>query len=463
MEAEGRIAALETKVAELLAALVERDARLGEQDARIAELEKLLEAAHRSGKRQAAPFSKGEPSDEPARPGRKKGKGHGRHGHRMAPADADRVLDAPLPQRCPHCGDGLDFERWADQHQTELPEMRPTVTRFRVGVGRCRGCKRRVQGRHREQTSDALGAAGAQVGPRAMAWATWLHYSLGLSFGKCSTLLARLGVNVTAGAIASSSASTGTDLVPTHSAIVTHVGSAPAVVMDETGWRIGGQGVWLWVAATDDATVYDVARGRGFDQATGLVPAAYTGVIVRDGWIVYNSYTKASHQTCTAHILRRCHEMMEDLPTWARGTPRQVRDLLLEALGARDLDAKGRAAAAVDIGERFDLLFEQAHPHDANRRLVKHLRHERHALLTFLTTDGVDATNWRGEQAVRPAVVNRKVWGGNRTDRGAETQGRVMTFLRTAHQQGVDAIELLVDLARAPNPGIVGELTLRSA
>jgi hypothetical protein len=58
-------------------------------------------------------------------------------------------------------------------------------------------------------------------------------------------------------------------------------------------------------------------------------------------------------------------------------------------------------------------------------------------------------------------VVNRKVWGGNRSDRGAETQGRVMTFLRTAHQQSVDAIELLVDLARAPTPGVVAGLTLR--
>jgi len=153
--------------------------------------------------------------------------------------------------------------------------------------------------------------------------------------------------------------------------------------------------------------------------------------------------------------------MIEDLPAWARGTPRQVRDLLLEALDARDLDAAGRAQAVVDIGERFELLFDQAHPHDANRKLIRHLRHEPDALFTFLTADGVDATNWRGEQAIRPAVVNRKVWGGNRSDRGAETQGRMMTFLRTAHQQGADAVAMLVDLARAPNPGVVAGLTLR--
>ena len=436
--------------------------RLGQVEPRIAELERLLEEVRRSSKRQSAPFSKGRSSDEPQTPGRKKGDAHGRHGHRAVPVQPDRTLDAPLPSCCPHCGEEVDLERWAEQFQTELPQVEPVVTRFRVGVGRCRGCRRRVQGRHPEQVSDALGAAASQVGPRAMAWGAWLHYSLGLSFGKCSQLLGRLGIGVSPGAIASASASTGTDLVPTHNAIKAHVRSAPAVVMDETGWRIAGGGAWLWVAATDDATVYDVAHDRDFDAATNLVPADFAGTIVRDGWVVYNSYKEATHQTCIAHLLRRCHEMIEDSPAWARGTPRQVRDLLLEALDARDLDALGRAKAVADIGERFDLLFEQAHPHDANRRLIKHLRHERGALFTFLTIDGVDATNWRGEQGVRPAVVNRKVWGGNRSDAGAETQGRLMTFLRTAHQQGADAIALLVDLARAPDPGVVAGLTLRS-
>jgi len=132
--------------------------------------------------------------------------------------------------------------------------------------------------------------------------------------------------------------------------------------MDETGVRIGGEGAWLWVAATEDATVYEVARGRGFEQATGLVLEDYEGVIVRDGWVVYNRYGKTQHQTCVAHLVRRCHEMIEDLLPWARGTPRQVNELLLEALDARDLDAWSRAAAVIDIGERLDLLFEMAIP-----------------------------------------------------------------------------------------------------
>lgn len=132
------------------------------------------------------------------------------------------------------------------------------------------------------------------------------------------------------------------------------------------------------------------------------------------------------------------------------------------ALDGRDLDAKGRAAAVAGIGEPFDLLFEQAHPRDANRRLIKHLRHERAALLTFLTIAGVDATDWRGVASKRSDGSRQSQslgWQSHRS--GAETQGRVMTFLRTAHQQGADAIDLLVGLGRAPTPGVIAGLILR--
>ena len=37
------------------------------------------------------------------------------------------------------------------------------------------------------------------------------------------------------------------------------------------------------------------------------------------------------------------------------------------------------------------------------------------------TSRRVQATNWPAEQAIRPAVVNRKVWGGNRTEAGARS------------------------------------------
>lgn len=349
----------------------------------------------------------------------------------------------------------VDHERDAEQFVTELPEARPVVTRFTVGIGRCRQCKKRVQGRHLEQASDALGAAASQIGPHAGSLATWLHYALGLSFKKAAQVLGHLGVPVTAGALCSGARQTGTDLVPVHQAIVERINGAPMVVMDETGWRVAGTGAWLWTATSKEATAYNVAEGRGFAEATVLLDEDYDGTLVRDGWAPYRRYRVATHQTCVAHLLRRCTEMESDLPGWARSTPRAVKEILLSALDARDLSEPKRRAVVCDLTERIDLLVEAAHPHEANARLVKHLAHEADALFTFLCDTDVDATNWRGEQAIRPAVVNRKVWGGNRTWRGAATQGRIMSAMRTAVQQGIDPIDFLVRLARAPDPGAV--------
>jgi transposase len=233
---------LESVVARLERALAERDEMVADRERRIAELEKLLEESRRAGKRQAAPFRHGDPVDEPKRPGRKSGEAHGRHGHRMAPADPDRTLDAPLPSCCPDCGGEITHERDAEQFQTDLPALPPpATTRFKVGVGRCKNCGRRVQGRHREQTSDALGAAGAQIGPAAKAWAAYLHYSLGVPFAKIARLFAeRLGLSVTAGALCQAAQSTSTDLVPVNNQIRARVNDSPVVAADETGWRIGG-------------------------------------------------------------------------------------------------------------------------------------------------------------------------------------------------------------------------------
>ncbi|MHB1987135.1 MAG: IS66 family transposase [Acidimicrobiales bacterium] len=214
----------------------------------------------------------------------------------------------------------------------------------------------------------------------------------------------------------------------------------------------------MWAAATQVTTAYWVAEGRGYEEATEVISPEFSGIMVRDGWAPYRSFVKATHQTCLAHLLRRCDELITDLPRWARCTPRVVREILLEALEARELSEDERRDVVADLAERVEILPTDAHPNDENRKLVKHLYAERQALFSFLTHDGVDATNWRAEQAIRPAVVNRKVWGGNRTWRGAATQGRMMSLIRTAAQQNLDVIEFLTGLARAPTPAEVPPL-----
>jgi hypothetical protein len=110
-----------------------------ERDRRIAELGAQLEKAQRANKRQAAPFSKGEPKKHPKSTARPSGAAYGKHGHRPSPSDdqIDETLEASLSEWCPHCGGDI-----ADLQFQEEILIRLIRRRFRIPKGDCRGCGR---------------------------------------------------------------------------------------------------------------------------------------------------------------------------------------------------------------------------------------------------------------------------------------------------------------------------------
>jgi transposase len=440
----------------------------GENDrlrARVGKLEGLLEEARRAGKRQAAPFSRGEPKQRPGRPGRRSGDQHGKHGHREPPGEVDEELDAPLASLC-GCGGEIEEERVEFQYQDELPEPRPVRRRFAVHIGKCACCGRRHQGRHPFQTSDALGAAGSMLGPRAVALATELNKELGLSPQKTARALGRFGIGVTAGGVVGAIARQARALEATYEALIEGVRASRAVAPDETGWRINGQKAWLWAFAGDQVTVYLIASGRGYEHAERILGEDYAGVLERDGWAPYRRFTNAMHQTCHAHLLRRTGELIADSVAGQARVPHAARRILKDALALRDerdqgvIDAEEFGLRVTDLNDRTDKLLQIRPTHEPNRRLLGHLQTEREHMFTFLTEPGVQATNWRAEQALRPAIVNRKSWGGNRTHNGARAQQITMSVIRTARQQNIDPIELMATAQRSRQPAASELITL---
>ncbi len=437
---------------------------------RVRKLEHELEVAQRAAKRQAAPFSRGKrkPSGRP--PGRRAGEHHGRHAHRQAPERVDEELFAELPGACPDCGGELEEcqEGW-EQYQEELPEIRAVVTRVSGKWARCRSCGRRVRGRHPRQTSEAIGAAASQVGPRALALACSLHKEHGLSVRKTTATMRELGIRLSPGGLVQAVARIGDRCRPTYQALVEAVRRSSVVSGDETSWHVNGEGAWLWIMTTERVTVYGIREGRGYDEAASLLGADYRGVLVRDGWAVYPRFVEAEHQTCLAHLLRRCREMREVTRGRGREVPNLVACILKDALVLRDRHHAGEvsdgelAAEVVELQARVGrLLGRPAIVHAGNRRLLKHLGRERDHLFTFLRRPelGVPATNWQAEQGIRPAVMIRKTWGGNATRNGARTQERLMSVCRTGRLQGIDVIGALTELQRQPHPGLLPGLVL---
>jgi transposase len=418
-----------------------------------------LDAARRAVYRQAAPFSRGTRVARPCRPGRKAGAAYGVRAHRHRPTHVDDAYEALLPARCPHCAGRVQATRVAIQYQEELPVQRPIVRAFQVHIGRCRQCQRRVQGRHPLQTSDALGAAAAQLGPQAIAFAVLLNKRCGLSYGKIAALLRdRFGLTVTCGGLVQAVQRAARVAHPTYDHLAATVRGSPVVTMDETSWRVDADLQWLWAVATPLTTVYAIQPGRGLAQAAAMIGHAYAGVLVRDGWQSYRHFTHARHQTCLAHLLRTCRRLLLDYPD--QPFVREVKRILQAALRTRaqyrqgGISAHGLAVARGHYLDRLGRLLARTPSRRLSvRRFQAHLVREYDAIFSFLFDPTLDATNWRAEQALRPAVVTRKMCGGgNRTARGAESQQVLTTVLRTADQRGLDATTLLASLLTARRP-----------
>ncbi len=439
--------------------LEKENQRLEEENKR---LRKELETAQRAARRQAAPFSRGKPKSQPKRPGRKSGTAHGPHYQRPIPDHVDEEILVSAPEQCPACGGPLTVERVESQYQEEIVR-RTWVRRFQVPVCRCAQCDQRVQGRHPLQTSDALGAAAVQVGPEAVTLGVLMNKSLGLPHADAAAILRQgFGLTMSRSGICRAIQRVARKAEATWHALRDAARRSTLAHIDETGWKVEAQLRWLWAVVTEQVTFCEILPGRGFAEAAAILGAEYTGWLIHDGWAVYYKFLKAAHQSCVAHLIRRCRDMAEVATPAAARFPIAVKQLLEEGLVLRDryleqkISLHGLWTATGRLEAKLDRLLGRSYREPANRRLAKHLRHERPYLFTFLYCPGlVDATNNLAERVMRMLVVIRKNWGGNRSENGARAQAVLTSVLCTARQQDKDVFGLLVDLLRSRQPKLL--------
>ena len=432
----------------------ERDRRIADLEKRLADLEKRSDEKGRASKRQAAPFSKGDPSSTPKKPGRKAGDEHGQHAHRPPPLaeDIDETLEATLPDSCPHCGGDIAQDDEIDeQFQTDIP-VQPIRRKFRIHKGCCKRCRRKIRGRHPLQTSDAVGAAQSQIGPNAQASIVYLNKRSGMSYGKISDyFLQANGIDLNPSTATRIVLRAAEKLKPTYEEIKQSIADSEYITPDETGWRNGGRPVWLHVAVGDQATCYFIDRRRSADALEKIIGLDYSGTLIRDGFSSYDRFVEAIHQLCVAHPLRRAHGLEEDLFGRNKLFPRQVIDLFQEALAVRDAFLAGlRSQEQLNADyekyvTRMNELAVRPRVHELNSTFAAHLHEYSHAWFTFLLQPHLPATNYQAEQALRPPIGNRKVFGGNRTDPGCDAQSIHSSTIQTCKQQKRSPLHFIRD------------------
>lgn len=418
------------------------------------ELQEKLKAVSREALRQAAPFRRREGlrTHEPKRPGRRAGHPGAR---RPRPQQVDETIEAPL-RRCPHCGGRVTDVRPIRQVVEDVPLVRPFVSEIVTYAGYCHDCGT-VRSTHPRQVSNASGAAGVQVGPRAAAIATDLNKHLGVPAAKtCTIMKEHFGLNINPGGLVQLEARIAQRLEPAYKELATLIRRSRVVHADETSWWVGGPGYWLWVFTNRKLTFYIVDRRRSRDVVEDVIGESYAGVLVSDCLVAYE-HLNCRQQKCYAHHLRAIAKAKEVQPSSRLLAEAQL--LLKSALAVsalrKDLQRKHYLTLVARLEAWADKLLDPDTPVDCPK-IAARLRKRRRHLFTFLYDTGVDATNNAAERALRPAVIARKVSCGNRTERGKKTWQILASIAATCGQQQRSFTKLLESVVpiAAPVPSL---------
>lgn len=413
-----------------------------------------IEYLKRIGKRQAAPFARRHWVEKPKRPGRKAGKGKFAHRELPKVVKISETKEAKL-HGCPECGGRLQSIRKQEQFVTDIPVVEVKTTRFVTYSGYCTDCHRRVRSQHPEQTSQATGAAGVMVGPRAKALAADLKHRLGVSYGKISEVLKdAFGLQVSRSGWCQADQKLARTARPIYEELLEAIRQCSVVNVDETGWRIGTLSAWLWVFTHRDLTVYTIRANRSSDVVLDILGDHFSGILTSDGLLSYDDRRLKDwlKQKCLSHLLKDLKEMNETKTGRALHFACQATALLQEALALKRektrLSSRTFSQRAQDLEDRLDRLIASSRRFsDAdNARFAKRLRKHRPHLLRFLYIDDLEPTNNLAERMLRPAVITRKTNGCNRSKDGATAHSVLSSVLVTCHQQSIPVLDYLVQL-----------------
>lgn len=459
------------------------------------EFQRLREQVGKTSQNSSKPPS----SDPPSAPKRESTARTGRHaGGQPGHADThrplvpeDQLTTPPIlcyPATCQHCRHALsatDCTAAPRRHQVvDIPPVVAEVREYQCFTACCPHCG--------QDTRAPLpaGVPTGDYGPVVTAMVTTLTGLYHLSKRAVSELLGDFfQVPISEASVQHLEQTMSAALQAPWQEVLAAVQAADAAHLDETGWyqqrdpdpppaapadvaappvpptqTTGAPAklhkAWLWVAVCPSAILFLLRRSRGSQVVKELLGSLFAGTLITDRWHAYNWFDTARRQLCWAHLLRDFTAIAE-----RGGVAHRIGTAVLEqadamfALWCRVRDGTSTSAefqqAMVPIQTTVGVLLREgaatasAPTSTTCQWLVAHEQ----ALWTFVRVPGIEPTNNRAEQAIRSAVIWRKLCYGTQTSAGSRYVERVLTVVATCRLHQRPVLAYLTAVATAAYAG----------
>lgn len=427
--------------------------------ARVAELEAQL---GKNPTNSSKPPSSTHPHDKPplakskSKPKRSRGgqPGHDKHQRPLIPtADCQSVVPC-VPAECRRCGKtltGCDPEPL--RHQVwELPDIKPIVTEYQQHRLLC-SCGSSTCGKLPD------GVPTGQAGPRLIAFAALLMACFRQSKRRAARFMSIiLNQPGSASWMIHLQNRAAAAIEPAYAELAKQLPSQEVLHGDESPTKQGQAKAWLWTFVAASFTFFACRLSRGAAVLQDLLGDSWDGVMHCDRARMYWCCC-GRLQWCWAHLKRDFQALIDSRCTVKKrlghDLMRETRAMFALWQKVRDGTLSRRAfrRRMKPIREQIESYLLRGYFNARTHGFCKELYDHRERLWTFVDVDGIEPTNNAAEQALRQAVIWRKLSFGTQSANGSRFVERMLTVIETCRRQNRNVFSWLTETVSAHYEG----------
>lgn len=225
--------------------------------------------------------------------------------------------------------------------------------------------------------------------------------------------------------------------------IIKKIRTSEVIYVDETGYKLNGEKWWLWTFVTDNNILFVIRKSRAKKVVEEILGKKFDGIISCDGWQTYPGFSDRL-QRCWAHLLRESYHLKENHKDFEKF--HKILCLLFERICEIRLKPPSEEKRREEIKRMKLIMLGAVHRMRKHEYFVKFAGKIENGIdywFTCVMFLFVEPTNNFAEQALRELIVQRKIMGGLRVEKGAQALEINSSLIATWKKQGKPLVETM--------------------
>lgn len=365
---------------------------------------------------------------------------------RKPPEIIDETKRAYL-EVCPHCNTEVNRSKKINKHVVEdiptLENLGPVTTSYEIEEQWCKTCKKHVRARV------AGVIPGSKLGINLVVLVLILKYGSKNTWESIAFILANFfNIKVSGGGLVNIAHEAKKVLGPTYDSILNEIRKGNVKFADETSWRVDGINQWVWGFFNEKNAYYIIeeSRGKGVVQKIFKDCTFKEHVLVRDDYPAYKNLD-FMHQSCWSHLLRVSRDAASnpDASSEVKELHKYLKVIFddLSNILKRPFKKEERVRYFKQYEKIISEIIAKKYSEKDTLKIQTRITNQKNNLITALLYGNVPLTNNLSERCIRPFVVTRKISGGSRSKKGAETHAVNMSILQTMKMKKLPLVSTL--------------------